>query len=249
MSKYLRFGEGRVGAIELQRGEPGAPKLVCCAHAGGGPRAFAQLAQALPRNWSVFALEPSGRIATTGDALVCAKQIASLYAELVPREILEGSVLVGHSVGGYVALALAELLSTSFGALVLAASTPPPLKMSRTDFAKVSDDELLAWSSQTHAAGTPTIPEVARRPWLTGLRADMIAYQRFDGVAYQALEDIPTLMCAGVDDHLCRPATFAFWNELLPWGRLRWLPGGHFFVQTHAAALASQLRLFVAAGC
>ena len=243
---YSRFGDGRVGVLQLQRGHESAPRFVCFAHAGGGPRAFAPLTQALPNAWRVTALEPPGRVSTAGDPVACAKQLAALYLELLSQDFFRNAILVGHSVGGYVALALAELLRHRVRGLVVAASTPPTRERTTADFATIADAELLRWAARLHDVGGAGTSSDANQFWLRSLRADLVAFQRFTGVNYGALQSIPTLLCGGVNDILCPPASFGEWSVCFPNSTIRWLPGGHFFVQTHANHLAREMRSFVA---
>lgn len=243
---YSRFGDGRVGVLQLQQGHDSAPRVVCFAHAGGGPRAFTPFAEALPNTWRVAALEPPGRVSTAGDPVVCAKQIAALYLELLPPGFFNNAILVGHSVGGYVALALAELLRPQLRGLVVAASTPPTLRRTSADFATICDADLLCWAARLHDAERPSASADANQFWLRSLRADLVAFQRFAGVGYAALQSLPTLLCGGLNDVLCPPALFGEWSDCFPASNVRWVPGGHFFVQTHASQLAREVRSFVA---
>lgn len=239
---YVRLAGGRVGLLTLQRGEPAGPSLLCFPHAGGSARSFAALARAVPREWAVQAVDPPGRFGTTSEPLASVEQLVELYLEALPPTLWQ-SFLVGHSLGGYVALALARQLVGRARGLAILATTPPQLKSVIDGSLELSDAQLLAWAARLGHDLSPQLPPEAVQLVTRALRADLSAHAkfRFEGALKLAM---PVLLCGGQTDTLCPAPSFARWRDVLS-GRLRYSSGGHFFVQSHATELAAALGDFV----
>ena len=239
---YVRFAEGRVGLLTLQRGDATGPSLLCFPHAGGSARSFAALARALPRDWAVHAVDPPGRLGTAGEPLTSVNQLVETYLEALPPTLWP-SFLLGHSLGGYVALALAEKLVGRARGLAILATTPPQLKSSIDGARDLSDAELVAWSARLGYDLAGQLPPEAQALVTRALRADLLAHARFRYEGALQL-GMPVLLCGGQADTLCPAPSFARWRDVLR-GKLCFSNGGHFFVQSHAAELAAELRDFV----
>jgi pyochelin biosynthesis protein PchC len=239
---YTRFALGCVGLLTLQRGEREAPSLLCFPHAGGSARSFAALARALPRQWSVHAVDPPGRLGTAGEPLARVEDMAATYLEVLPDELWQ-SVLVGHSLGGYVALTLAQRLKGRARGLAILATTPPQLKTAAGAALALTDAQLARWVTEAGFDVLGQLPEEARQRVTQALRADLSAHARFRFDGAQKLE-MPVLFCGGELDSLCSAQSFARWRDVLA-GKLCFSQGGHFFVQSHAAELAAELRNFI----
>lgn len=239
---YARFAAGRVGLLTLQRGEAQAPSLLCFPHAGGSARSFAALARALPRDWTVYAVDPPGRLGTPGDPLTRVEDMVDTYLEVLPPEVWR-SFMLGHSLGGYVALALAQRLAGRARGLAILASTPPQLKATRDGSSELSDEQLAAWSGRLGFDLAQQLPADALAALTRALRADLTAHARFHFEGQKKL-GVPVLFCGGQTDALCPPESFARWRDVLS-GKLSFSSGGHFFVQSHATELAAELNTFM----
>jgi surfactin synthase thioesterase subunit len=239
---YVRLAAGRVGLLTLQRGDLAGPSLLCFPHAGGSARSFAALARALPREWAIHAVDPPGRLGTGGEPLTSVEQLVDTYLEALPATLWR-SFLVGHSLGGYVALALAQRLVGRTRGLAILATTPPQLKSTSDSTVGLSDAQLVSWATRLGYDLSGQLPADALQLVLRALRADLSAHAqfRFEGAPRLGL---PVLLCGGQADTLCPAASFARWRDVLS-GRLRFTNGGHFFVQSHAAELAAELGDFV----
>ena len=242
-SSYSRFDGGRIGVLCLRQGTPGQPQLLCFPHAGGGPTAFSTLAAQLPRGWAIHAVDAPGHGRTTGEPLTSVEELASAYLRALPPALLE-SVFVGHSLGGYVALALCQAVPERARALVLTASAPPHRRVPGLRPSTWADEPLLGWLQQI-GGGWPSIEDPRLfQTFSAALRADLRAYETFEAPRY-APEHLPILLGGGEFDPMCTPERFERWRDLLPHGALRFFPGGHFFLQTHAALVASELQQLV----
>jgi medium-chain acyl-[acyl-carrier-protein] hydrolase len=243
---YKRLRGGRVGLLELRTGSAGQPQLLCFAHAGGSPRSFQRLAEHLPRSWSVRAVEPPGRLATAGSSPTRVEALVEEYLQALPPELLEG-VMLGHSLGGYVALALCQRAPRARG-LVIAATAPPGGPSQLTPLAGLPDHQLvralrglgLARQGPGIAGG---LSDDVLRLFLPALRADLTAFASFR--APSTLVRLPTLLCGGRGDPICSERRFADWQHLLPEAELTFAGRGHFFVQDDPEPLAHALTGFV----
>jgi pyochelin biosynthesis protein PchC len=240
-SDYARLAGGRVGLLRLQRGAPNAPRLLCFPHAGGSARSFAALANCLPQGFGVHAIDPPGRIGTAGEPLATVEELVALYRDALPDE-LEGAYLVGHSLGGYVALALAQLLAGRARGLAILATTPPHVKAVAPGSLELDDAQLQAWAEALGFDRLRQLPLEIRSVALRALRADLTAFQLFRWRGARAL-GMPVLLCGGQSDRFCSSGVFARWRELVS-GKLCFSSGGHFFVQSNAHELATLLRDF-----
>ncbi|KIG19421.1 Thioesterase [Enhygromyxa salina] len=90
-------------------------RLICCAHAGGGPAAFADWATALPRSVSLCPLRRPGcdppqqapqQPPQRADVHILAHQAVEALCTLATRP----SILFGHSLGAVIAFEIARLL-------------------------------------------------------------------------------------------------------------------------------------------
>lgn len=239
---YVRLAGGRVGLLTLQRGDPAGPSLLCFPHAGGSARSFAALARALPREWALHAVDPPGRFGTAGEPLTSVEQLADLYLEALPPPLWQ-SCLVGHSLGGYVALELARRLLGRARGLAILATTPPQLKSGADGWRELSDAQLVTWATRLGYDLSGQLPPDALHLVIRALRADLAAHAqfRFEGASRLG---VPVLFCGGRADALCPATSFARWRDVLS-GKLGFTSGGHFFVQSHAAELAAELGAFV----
>lgn len=236
-----------MGLFELRVGAARAPRLLCFAHAGGSPRGFAALAQALPHDWSIYALEPPGRVSTGGEMPVRVDDFVAAYLEAVPAVLFE-SILLGHSLGAYVALTLARAVPERVRGLVIAAATPPHLRSRASTMvsATASDHELVDWLIASGSPGPRPSDDVIQH-FAPMLRADLQAYAGFHAVDPPLDPDLPVLACGGSTDALCPFERFSRWREVVPQAEIASVAGGHFFPRTHAERFAPVLRRFVEA--
>jgi surfactin synthase thioesterase subunit len=247
-ARYETFAGRTLGALHLREGAAGRPRLACLPHSGGSSRVFAPLAAALPDDWSVRALDAPGHVATRGAPLRSVDAIALAYLHGLPAGALEGAVLVGLSLGGYVAQALARALArrgAAPAALVVLASRPPGERRGDRPSA-LSDDDLFAWMVGLGGAGDAggawrEIFDVYKEC----LRADLAAYETYR--PGPGPPPCPALFVGGLDDPHTPPALFDAWARDVAGARVAYAPGGHFAARDRPHDVAALLAPFVEA--
>ncbi len=107
----------------LVQGEAGCPTLVCLPYFGGSARSFSALWPLLPASWSLraYTLENIGVEDGRYSVQIAFEQIA----RAIRRDVKGPFHLVGHSMGGKIALGAASLGLNGLESLVLLAPSPP----------------------------------------------------------------------------------------------------------------------------
>ena len=212
------------------------PSLVFIHGAGGSATLWLDVFRHFERSRQVLALDlPGHGQSEPWHDVVDADRIRR-YADAVEFACaqlqVERAILIGHSMGGLVALAASAAFPARVAGLVLIASAPglnPSQEMLAT-FAEKREEhvelmESLAWSPAT---SRETIDRWSRTtmsadPELT--IADLRACGAFD--AATVLQ--PTLLIGGQDDRLCSPRFMAKGTAQLPAGELLVVPdAGHY---------------------
>lgn len=239
---YQRLDQGRLGVMQLQRGVAGAPRVVCFPFAGGGPLAFQRLAQHLPASFSVWAIDPPGHVRTQGAPLATVAQMAALYLRELAA-LLEGAVLLGHSLGGYVALALAaafEARSRPCPALLVGAALPPHLRDPARPLTHMTDEQLFCWVRDL--GGLPAEGLDQRELfdlYRHAIRADCTAFEAFEPPP--ALVATPLCALAGASDPIAPSPSMGEWRRYAAAVETGELTGGHLFVVDNPRAVAVRL--------
>jgi surfactin synthase thioesterase subunit len=245
-AQYQRFVDNRLGLRCLRDAGPAGPKLICLPHAGGQSLAFRELAEALPREWSLWGIDLPGHGWAAGPPLKEIPTMAELCVRHVPEEIMSGAIIFGHSLGGCVAFEIAARLAaagTPPAGLVLSATRPPHRLADYESFVTMDDAQLL--SCLIAIGGVPE--EWAREPELfdhfkAAIRADLVAFESF--LIARPLVGVRSLVLAGVQDMVCRPEHSFEWSRFCPGCRVELVRDGHVFVQTQAAWVAEQVTAF-----
>ena len=107
----------------LVQGESGCPTLVCLPYFGGSARSFSALWPLLPASWNLraYTLENVGVEGGRYSVAMAFEQIA----RAVRRDVKGPFHLVGHSMGGKIALGAASLGVEGLESVVLLAPSPP----------------------------------------------------------------------------------------------------------------------------
>lgn len=225
---------------------PDRIRLFCFACSGASAMAFAPWRSALPDWLDVQPVELPGH-GRRGDEPLQVDMpslAASLASELTP--LIDGPYLMlGHSVGGVVALEVAHALIALGieppGALIAVASTAPAERDGKPDAQPMSDAELIA--ELRRLDGTPQAvlddPELLAMV-LPVLRADFLLGDR-----YQPPRRSP-LPCAlhvfgGRDDSVAVSALAAWETECSGPFQLEMCVGGHFFLHRQRADFLRRL--------
>lgn len=245
--RYHRLEEGRLGVMELKPGVAGGLRVTCFPFAGGGPLAFAALAAELPESWAVHAIDPPGHVRTAGEVLWTVEEMVAFYLRALPRDLLEGALLVGHSLGGYVGFGLAQALEaggTPARGLVIGAAQPLHRRDPALPLTHMSDEELYRWVSSL--GGLPTDADASREffdIFREAIRADCTAFEAFR-IPARPLERTPVLGLSGTSDPIYPSEWMSEWSAQARRLTVDTVEGAHLFVMTQAAAVAAKISKF-----
>lgn len=246
-AKYERFPDTSVGLRRFRDPADGSPGLLCIPYAGGQSLAFRPLAQHFPQDWGVWAIDPPGHGWAGGAPLVDVDEMVSVYLSCLPEATFSEIVLLGHSLGGCVAYAMAVRLvsqGTPPRALVLSATRPPHRKDDYDSFAKMDDKTLL--DVLIEIGGVPSQwadePDVFDH-FKEALRADFASFEAFQ-ISGQ-LVSLPVMAFGGMEDKVCLPEHLFEWSRYCPGCRVDFIAGDHLFLQTNPAPMAQRIASFV----
>jgi len=237
------------------RREPGdQPTLVCIHGSADNHHGYDRLLAALP-GLARVAIDSPGRLGSEGPPLESVPALAALVSRVVETQVEGDYVLVGHSVGG--AIAIEHALTTSSGRLkgLVLLATGARLRV---------QPMILKLFEQLAESGTPPEPvpalfepgsdpaivEEAREilhqtPPATGL-ADWSAADRFDRMDDVASIAVPALIIAGTADPLTPPKYAEYLRAQIPQSELLILEGaGHTFPMERAPEVAEAIRAFL----
>lgn len=251
MNRYQRQAAG-FGLLHFGHSDPQSPparQLLAFPHGGGAPHSFTQLKGELPADFVVTAVDPPGRPRTGGPALTGLSELVELYATHLPEHLLRG-VLIGHSIGGYVASALAARLQREgrpVHAVVMSAVVPPDCLDPTRPLSRMTDAQRLEWCRSLGtfpAEGKDS--EALFEVFADAIRADCEAFESAMSVPLD--HGAPLLVIGGNADPACPVWQVARWADTHPQAVIRTLPGGHMLPQTSARRTAEQIVAFLRAG-
>jgi external thioesterase TEII len=222
--------------------------LLCIPFAGGQSLAFRPLAEQLPPEWGIAAIDPPGHGWCPGEPLTSVDAMVATYHQHIPADHWNQVTLVGHSLGGCVAYALADQLDRAGltpRALILSGTRPPHRRDDYDSFLAMDDPTLLRVLIEV--GGVPA--EWASEPEIfdhfkAALRADFQAFEDFK--IPRPLPHIPTIAIGGMQDVVCRPEHVFEWSTVTPGCRIDFVAGAHMFLQTNPRPLAQRIVDFLA---
>lgn len=254
-STTQRVPTGR-GLVGVRRWGQGSPEIVLVHGAGGNRDSLAPLGDALvAAGLAVAALSLPGRDGSDGPPATELAASAAMVAAAVEVLAPDGTVLLGHSMGGGVVLEATLATGAAVRGLVLVA-TGARLRV-HPDILRHAEETVEAGghlAELSAAALRPDGPPAARSHVLTveartpGTSAleDWRATDRFDRLDDVAEIDVPVLAVAGELDHLTPPRYAAFVAEHAPSAELVVLPAaGHWLPVEDADRVADAVAAFV----
>lgn len=247
-SRYRHLADGALGLLTFQRAdcEP-RHHLLCFPHGGGGPQSFAKLAERLPSSVAVTAVDPPGRPRTGGEPLTDLGELVDLCAEHLPPRLLDGCVLLGQSVGGYAAAALAgrlERQGVAVRGVVLSAVVPPRFLDPLRPLSRMTDEERYAWCRRMGTLpGEETGSRALFSVFADAIRADCMAFESAGSLWLDHRS--PMLVVTGRDDPMCPLAQVRSWTDTHPQAEVRQISGGHLVASDHPGHLARLITRFL----
>lgn len=220
-------------------------------HGGGSPHSFARLSAELGQHgYCVTAVDPPGRPRSGGPVLHELGELVQFYLDQLPEQLL-GGVLIGHSVGAYVASALAARLEREgrpARAVVMSAVVPPAYLDPSRPLSKMTDAQRLDWCR--HLGTFPVADKYSGALFTLfagAIRADCEVFESAMGVSLD--HTTPLLVLAGDADPACPVQQVAHWPDTHPQAVIRTLPGGgHMLPQDAAPRYAAEVADFLRPG-
>ncbi|MCP3804551.1 alpha/beta fold hydrolase [Allokutzneria sp. A3M-2-11 16] len=220
-------------------------RLVCFAHAGGGPSAFRSWHDGLPADVEVLGVRYPGRQDRLAEDCVAemhplADAIASAITPLLDKPL----VFFGHSMGAWVAYEVALRLRRDHGfsldQLLVSGQVPPHRREPGgddpgTDAVIAEVQRLGGYDAQLFE--DPELRELV----LPAILADFSLVRTYAGDPL-AVVDAPVVAYFGEQDEDARPEEVRAWAERTTAGYAqRSFPGGHFYLAEHEAELLREI--------
>lgn len=250
----------RVGAIWHSLNGGGSvvesdPPLVLIHGAGGSHLHWAPTTRRLSGH-SVYAIDLPGHGRSPGGGMVTIEGYVEALESWLRQRDLRHPVLVGHSMGGAIALCAALKLAEGLGGLVLV-GTSDHLPVNPTLLGMLEKDEtypgavdlIVRWSFSPTAEAR--LMELSRKRMLETPRAvvhgDFRACERYDVQGELERIRLPTLVICGADDKMTPERNVRRLAQGLPDSRFELIPGaGHMVMLERPRALDEVIQDFLA---
>ncbi|WP_190816253.1 thioesterase II family protein [Saccharopolyspora pogona] len=220
-------------------------RLVCFAHAGGGPSAFRTWHEGLPADVDVLAVRYPGRQDRLTEAPF--ERMDSMADEVTEALLPLNDVpiaLFGHSMGSWVAYEVAQRWERQGLPLrgLFVSGQPSPLRERPRALHLLDDDGLVQEVRRLGGDEDRLLedPEL-RSLLLPPIRADFTLSETYRPQPTGRLRTLVSAY-AGVDDAEAAEPDLMTWAEVTSGGfGHRILPGGHFYLVEHEAALLQEI--------
>jgi pimeloyl-ACP methyl ester carboxylesterase len=224
-----------VGTVRLTIDDRGEGRTVLLLHGGAGPQSVAGFADLLATTREARVITPThpGFGGTSRpDGLSSIAGLAALYAELIVHLDLSGVIVVGNSIGGWIAAELALLTPSQIGRLVLVNAVGIDVPGHPVaDISSLSLDEVMNLSyydPEPFRVDPSTMPEAARAA-LAGNRTALAVYagssMTHAGLAPRLGEiTVPALVVWGEADQIVDPDYGRAYAAAVPGAAFRLLP-------------------------
>jgi len=243
---------GRAVTFRHQAGR--APALVCLHGAADNQHAYDRLLDALP-NRAGYAINLPGRAGTEGPPARSVAEMEAFLSELVESEVDGRYVVVGHSLGGAVAIehALASPPDRLEGLVLLATGArlrvhPMILALFEQGQAAGSLPPMPSWIHE-QGIDADLLAEATHKRELTPVSTGAIDWRAADGFdRMHAVQDIrvPVLIVGGTEDLLTPPKYAEYLAAQIPHAELLLLEGaGHMLVMDRAVEVSRAIEAFV----
>jgi pimeloyl-ACP methyl ester carboxylesterase len=229
--------------------------LICIHGSASNHRVYDRLIDAMP-GWDRYAINLPGRAGTEGPPLADAASMADFLSGFVEAEVGGRYVVVGHSLGGAVALehAISAPLKSLAGIVLLCSGARlrvNSLILQMYEAAAKSSGELPALIPAAFEDGVDPVlvEEAAQHRQLTPVETgsvDWHAADRFDRMDDLERIEVPALIVAGSGDVLTPPKYAEYMAGSILENELHVLAGAsHMLVMERAAELAALIGSFL----
>jgi surfactin synthase thioesterase subunit len=228
---------------------PARLRLFCFPYAGAGAAVYRLWPQALPPDVDVCLVQPPGRaLRPTAEPFADLRLLVSAAAAALRPYFDLPFVLFGHSMGAIVAFELARHLRRQHQlapALLVVSGSPGPQCPDTQPPLRHLPDVPFVHAVQARYNAIP--PEILADPELVkfivpSLKADVTALETYQHLWEPPL-DCPLSVYGGREDlRVGQPEIEAWREHTRATLRVRMFPGGHFFVDSHRAAVLEALR-------
>lgn len=249
---FLAAGDGPRAPVGAAFGGAGSVFFVHGAGGNGG-QWQAQL-DGLPPGWRGLALDLPGHGASAGAGRRAIAEYRDVVVACLRAAGAAPAVLVGHSMGGAIAQAVALAEPDVLRGLVLV-GTGARLRVHPSIFEALRQDPveaarlLLDWGFG--AAAPPALRDEGPRDLLRCpaqvIEGDFRACDGFDVMAEVGRIRVPSLIVCGEQDALTPPKYARFLHQRIPGSRLALVPdAGHYVMRERPAAVNAALGEFLA---
>jgi pimeloyl-ACP methyl ester carboxylesterase len=231
---------GGEGTVELTVADQGTGRPVLLLHGGAGPLSVAGFAKLLANRHPVHVYTPThpGFAGTPRPPWVASvPRLAQVYAGLLDALDLSDVLVVGNSIGGWIAVELALFAPRRLGGLVLvdAGGIDVPGHPSADVFSLTLEEVIrLSWHNPAAFPKSPAPPSEAERAVLAGNRAALAVYSGTPSMADPTLRTrlarigLPTLVLWGESDRIVDPEYGRAYAAEIPGARFELVPrAGH----------------------
>lgn len=249
---YAEVGGGRLFYV-LSRGPEGAPVLVLL-HGSGGSHLHWPAGLRRVEGAAVYALDLPGHGRSAGRARERVGDYAAVVAGFLDAVAIDRAVVVGHSLGGAIAMALALGFPERVAGLVLVGTgarlrvTPAILDSIREDLERAVDViAQFAWGPGADRELVRREREMMLEAGPDVLYADFVACDTFDVMARLGEIVVPALVVVGDADRLTPVKYARYLADHIPQAELVVLEGaGHMVALERPSEVAEAVESFVA---
>jgi len=227
---YQFFCQNRLGLNLLVRDVSINDDIIVFPHAGSTTLAYQSFAKQLSHKVNVSAIDYPGHLVTEPHLYTDIPSLVSWILECISPSYFENKVIVGHSMGGYVAYETALQLSRlniNVKGMIISCSSPPHCKRGIYEN-EYSDNELINKLSRSigELEEIKRIVEIDIN-YISMLRNDLKMYEKY---IPDEVVNIPTCVIGSNADSVCNMHGLLGWKKWLKNAVVKFLKGSHLYI-------------------